>query len=93
MQNKKFGYMATGDDGEKVFLELPQENAFPQGCQIGNVSVVDGGMTLRDYFAAKALSGILSTPIIGGYLNLSEIRYVAESCYKYADEMIRVRSE
>ncbi|HAM74184.1 MAG TPA: hypothetical protein DCQ09_00780 [Alcanivorax sp.] len=32
--------------------------AFPQGKQVGQCSVSEGGMTLRDYFAAKALPAI-----------------------------------
>jgi hypothetical protein len=35
--------------------------AFPQPCNDRGASAfVDGGMTLRDYFAAKALQGLAS---------------------------------
>jgi len=51
------------------------------------------GMTLRDYFAAKALVGILA----GGFANTiphddSEGgRQAAEFAYQYADAMLRTR--
>lgn len=45
----------------------------------------DAGMTLRDYFAAKALSGICSHDDSWG---LSNIKKVAEKAYEIADAMI-----
>jgi hypothetical protein len=45
------------------------------------------GMTLRDYFAAKALQGILTDAEIA--MGISEI---AELAYKYADAMMAARS-
>ena len=44
------------------------------------------GMTLRDYFAAKALQGILTDAEIA--MGISEI---AELAYKYADAMMEAR--
>ena len=44
------------------------------------------GMALRDYFAAKAMQGILSRGVILG--PKSEI---AEHCYFYADAMLCAR--
>jgi len=44
------------------------------------------GMTLRDYFAAKALQGILTDAEIA--MGISEI---AELAYKYADAMMKAR--
>jgi len=47
-----------------------------------------GGMTLRDYFAAKAMAAIISDPQwMGGPKNCSEW------AYKYADAMIEARSQ
>lgn len=43
------------------------------------------GMTLRDYFAAKALSGLLADPEYTDHKN------IAEHAYKYADEMLKAR--
>ncbi len=45
------------------------------------------GMTLRDYFAAKALQGILTDAEIA--MGISEI---AKLAYKYADAMMAARS-
>ena len=44
------------------------------------------GMTLRDYFAAKALSGIIA----GNHFAGEEIAPLA---YEFADDMLRARSK
>jgi hypothetical protein len=76
-------------------------NAFPVIVSLNNSStgVVTSvytydGMTLRDYFAAKALSGLLSYP--GGEGNGSFISNcdkdgVADVAYTYADAMLKRR--
>ena len=46
-----------------------------------------GGMTLRDYFAAKALQGLIGTETEGGML----YDRVAEVAYLYADAMLKAR--
>ncbi|WP_312227594.1 hypothetical protein [Pseudescherichia sp.] len=55
--------------------------------------ITDGGMSLRDYFAAKALQGWLSTygdsrshPVFSGTVDT-----VAENAYLLADAMLRAR--
>jgi hypothetical protein len=45
------------------------------------------GMTLRDYFAAKAMQGILTGPEI--VMGATEI---ADLSYKYADAMMEARN-
>jgi len=47
------------------------------------------GMTLRDYFAAKALQAFIGTE------NELEMRYdrVAEIAYSYADAMLKAREQ
>jgi hypothetical protein len=45
------------------------------------------GMTLRDYFAAKAIQGIIGTEAEGGML----YDRVAEVAYMYADAMLKAR--
>jgi hypothetical protein len=64
--------------------------AFPQ-CAYnlkGGYDII-GGMTLRDYFAAKAMQGMLSEN--------SGIRYptdeLVEFAYKVADAMLKARGE
>ena len=48
----------------------------------------EGGMTLRDYFAAKAMQGILS-----GYTHgvIPPTESLAPASYKIADTMMEVR--
>ena len=44
------------------------------------------GMTLRDYFAARAMQGLLA-----GSLKSVEIGLIAGDCYKMADAMLKAR--
>lgn len=45
----------------------------------------EGGMTLRDYFAAKSIQGLLaSTKVI-------DIRIIADDAYAMADSMLKAR--
>jgi hypothetical protein len=65
--------------------------AFPEHEWNNDVQryLVNGGMTLRDYFAAKALQGILS-----GRNGLSlECDKWAIAAYELADAMLAERSE
>lgn len=48
-----------------------------------------GGMTLRDYFAAKALQGFVASP---EYVDAS-IDDVVADCYSYADAMLKAREK
>lgn len=48
-----------------------------------------GGMSLRDYFAAKALSGLSAHPEFGG----NSATWLAEASYAQADAMIDERSK
>lgn len=45
------------------------------------------GMSLRDYFAAKAMTGLLTAEIVGEYSN----EHVAEISYRIADAMLKAR--
>lgn len=62
------------------------EKAFPQHY---NQAVRDkvGGMDLRDYFAAKALQGI-----VVGMENFNRAS-IANICYELADAMLKARGE
>ena len=57
--------------------------AFPADFQLYST-----GMTIRDYFAAAALQGILSNTEAGKAWNESD---VARFCYFQADAMIKAR--
>lgn len=78
------------------------ELAFPQQMTVNNGRVDFpyeygvGGMTLRDYFAAKALSGMLAYPgneITGNCHNNATPEQVAERAYWFADAMISAREQ
>ncbi|MGC0926218.1 hypothetical protein WKH21_06195 [Pantoea agglomerans] len=60
-----------------------------------NENVRTEGMTLRDYFAAKAMHGYISTaaaPCIVGGLDGAEDE-LAKGAYKMADAMLRARGQ
>jgi hypothetical protein len=57
--------------------------AFPVAYGGGRIE----GMTLRDYFAAKAMQGIL----VGIECDPATVPHVAESAYILADAMLKAR--
>jgi hypothetical protein len=61
------------------------ERAFPVTDR--NAGPASGGMTLRDYFAARALQGILSSPDGGP----DDWQRVADAAYYAADAMLAAR--
>lgn len=52
-----------------------------------------GGMTLRDYFAAKAMQGMLSNPGMWDLLNERHAQSVAKDAYIMADAMLKARND
>ena len=63
------------------------KSAFPLH-DMGHGSPFDRGMTLRDYFAAKAMQGLLACDIECGPDNVQSI---AKSAYIMADAMLKAR--
>ena len=63
--------------------------AFGDLQQVGDVAMRDGGISIRDYFAAKAMQGMIASY---GYLR-SEVDVIAESAYDCADAMLARRSK
>ena len=61
--------------------------AFPRSPHTGDSS--DDGMTLRDYFAAKAMQAMLSAQIKA--LGDATIPNVAKDAYRMADGMLKAR--
>jgi hypothetical protein len=53
----------------------------------------EGGMTLRDYFAAKAMQAQLSMPEIAIAISTNKItaQDICGSCYEFADAMLKAR--
>jgi len=62
--------------------------AFPLGIIYTRENERFNGMTLRDYFAGKAMQGAFTNPIpSSGY----ELEYIAEKSYAMADAMMKAR--
>ena len=49
------------------------------------------GMTLRDYFAAKAMQGLITSASLSRTESWYDEERVAESAYKMADAMLKAR--
>ena len=61
--------------------------AFPKTPFI-EVGTPQNGMTLRDYFAAKAMQGFAAMSDVDGF---SSVEKMAEMSYKWADAMLKMR--
>ena len=59
---------------------------FPSDCASGEPGEL--GMTLRDYFAAKAMQGFMASPLLK--VELGEYA-TALNAYKVADAMLKAR--
>lgn len=53
-----------------------------------SVMILDGGMSLRDYLAAKALQGLVASPHWNG-----RFEPTARDAYALADAMLNVRGD
>lgn len=49
------------------------------------------GMTIRDYFAAKAMQGMLANPKLQEQILKAGQSWIEESAYAVADAMLKVR--
>ena len=73
--------------------------AFPRTAAPNTQQISKDGMSLRDYFAAKAMQGMCANPDLNvatakAGLNPSDVRLsYAKSAYKQADEMLKERSK
>lgn len=69
--------------------------AFPGPCQSETMVDINEGLSLRDYFAAKALGGIANQVMLENAITddqcESEIINAAALSYRLADAMIKVR--
>lgn len=50
-------------------------------------------MTMRDYFAAKALEGMFSADTLDWHCQEEKFDSRAQSCYLMADSMLKARAE
>lgn len=83
--------MSNQPNGGPAFPQSRKAVVFEQGGTSREV-VQDqiGGMTLRDYFAAKAMQGSLADPSVNPTDHKDEF---ARWCYEVADAMIAARGE
>ena len=66
------------------------QNAFP--VTYGNDGV-EHGMTLRDYFAAKALQGILASSPEWSEVSWNACKAIVKDSFSIADEMMKAREQ
>lgn len=68
------------------------EPAFPvPGSEYGGTGTCFG-MSMRDYFAAKALQGLASNPAFIDSVDTRAVQYTADAAYQLADMMLSVRA-
>jgi hypothetical protein len=69
--------------------------AFPQLSELGDIAYTTGGMTLRDYMAAKAMQGELCCQDHEeiNYQTDQDLDGLAKWAYRAADAMLRARGE
>lgn len=84
--------MSNENTGGPAFpCEVDPEQLAAGAHQIGHRLFQQHGMTLRDYFAAKAMQGVCSTEVyMDGVLTDSDI---AEYAYAMADAMLKERAK
>lgn len=66
---------------------MKPQNAFPQDLRdsyTGNIVNQENGMTLRDYFAAKAMQGIIASAT-------APLSAAPKMAYEIADKMLQER--
>lgn len=66
---------------------MNNQPAFPVAYGGGRIE----GMTLRDYFAAKAMQGFLAN--FDDEVSLDQLQGFATVCYALADAMLKAREE
>ena len=72
-----------------AFPTSHQEPCDYNGHNNSKKTVIDQGMTLRDYFAAKAMQSIL----VGIECAPDDVKNVVESAYVLADAMLAAREQ
>ena len=87
----------SNDGGPAFPVECYWDNGKPTyGVQTGNAQGFAMGMSLRDYFAAAALTGLIADRQYGYGGDLKEPRnhhYVAMHAYAFADALLATRTE
>lgn len=82
-------------NNEKAFPVMKQQHSAYDGEPLG-LDVEEPGMDLRDYFAAKALQGLLANPVseqIKFNSDEEAQQALVNAVYKVADLMMKARSK
>jgi len=66
-------------------INRPRSQIYPNATGSEVIDVVNTGMTLRDYFAAKAMQGTIPAH--------DEVQSIAKWAYHVADAMLKAREE
>ena len=66
--------------------DTPNPPAFPTSFNADYPHEMTGGLTMRDYFAAKAMQGMFSNPDYTGPIN-----DVVTAAYQASDAMLKAR--
>ncbi len=75
--------MTNANGGPAFPLAVSMEN--PDGTKC---TAYDAGMTLRDYFAAKAMA--IKYGVVGSSMSIDDM---AHNCYEMADAMLKQRTK
>jgi hypothetical protein len=73
-----------------MVVNMNNPPAFP--CHPETPSEYDG-MTLRDYFAAKAMQGLVAASVNDGGCVKCDDKFIAPLAYQIANEMMEAREE
>jgi len=65
--------------------------AFPQFVLSNGGAYIEGGMTLRDYFAAQVAVGTMSDYWNGDRMKAPTFNDIAQDAYALADAMLKAR--
>jgi hypothetical protein len=87
-------YKSRLKESEKDMTEVINKGktAFPIIGQLQDVREV--GITMRDYFAAKAMQAIMSSDRYGGVIGVNNYQHkTASDAYIMADAMLKARNE
>ena len=83
--------MSAPDNGGPAFPVLPPCDM--EGASASGYPFSDAGMTLRDYFAAKAMQGMLAGHFACyGHDNYWKRDSIAEEAYEIAEAMLKARA-
>ncbi len=90
--------MTAFDNGVTIDASAPIEMnhggpAFPcDRIQTGSHVVCSTGISIRDYFAAKAMPSLIKTFSFGDADPIEYADGIAKGCYEIADAMLRARN-